>query len=243
LPGGRSILCRESAGRLVVMKPLPRDCLQKGNLHAHVRDRLGRIRELADLGVASLHGVEEDAALGPYLIWQWLEGENLSVAAAAQASPMAGEFSLGVARDLVTAVEKLHVLGLVHGALHFRNVIVSTEGGEQRLTLTHVSPLVIDDPGRDVSDLLRILRELNARPGAKPNPVLARILVDSDASTELADLRERLILAKTPEYVPATEARPEASASRSVWLAVMLLALAAAGSALLAWYLTWGGAA
>jgi hypothetical protein len=46
-----------AGGRSVVLKALDQDCLWKGQLHPNVKDRLGRVRELAHSGVANLYGV------------------------------------------------------------------------------------------------------------------------------------------------------------------------------------------
>lgn len=232
LPGGRSVLARESSGRLVVLKPLPRDCLRQGELLPLVRDRLLRIRELADVQVANFHGAEEDARCGPVQIWEWVEGADLS------ASPSSD--LLDTARLLVGAVEKIHQLGIVHGALHLRNVIVATGiTGRRGLTLTHLSPLVVDEPRKDSADLIRMLRELNARPlpghaTAGQDAKLSRVLAESGLTPELGDLREALLLAKGSPFVqgrdPQGKPRP-----RSVWLAISLLCMGAAASCLFAW--------
>jgi hypothetical protein len=59
----------------------------------------------------------------------------------------------------------VHAHGIVHGAIHERNVIIDPQG---RLRLTHVSPLLYSDPTVDdkaVAELCgRILPELNSGP-------------------------------------------------------------------------------
>lgn len=258
LPGERSVLCQGFSGEgLVVLKPLPRDCLVRPGasnplavsrdrvLHAHVRERLLRVRELADVNVANLCGVEEDEALGPMLIWQWVEGTDLSAAKMGEGGVMR------LARDLVGAVEKLHLLGIVHGRLHLRNVIVRAEEGQgsgQELVLTHVSALVVDDPNRDVADLLRMLRELNARPQllagkgsgrGGENATLSRLLAELGTTPRLEVLRESVLLAGGTRYVSATlPSVPRASRSR-VW-AVVLIVVGLVGAMVLMG-LTWGG--
>jgi hypothetical protein len=223
LPGNRSQLARDDSGRLVVLKSLPRDCLYRGQLHAHVHDRLSRVREVPDFDVANLHGVELVEGGGARLIWDYIPGRDLPAAADLDV--------LSTARSLVLAVERLHLLGLVHGALHMRNVIVTPEG---RLVLTHVSPLVIDDPRRDAADLAQLLRNLNSRPGIAPTPELARILSDLGPVPELPELRGRLLLAETAIVSP-----PAAGASspgpRSGWVATSLAASAVGVAALLMW--------
>src|SRR6266571_2713082 len=71
--GEGSFLACESNGRRVVLKMLEGDCLLKGQLHPMIKDRLGRVRELAHLGVANLHGVERDGERA-FLVWEYVEG-------------------------------------------------------------------------------------------------------------------------------------------------------------------------
>lgn len=250
LPGGRSTLVREGE-RLMVAKGLPADCLTRGGeLHGHVKDRLARVREVADMGVASLRTVEMEEGSGKaYLLWDWVEGEDLSAAFATGRMEL-----LQVARALVSAVERLHLLGIVHGALHLRNVIVPPEvkegggggggsggGGGPEVVLTHVSPLVIDDVNRDAADVVKILRELNAR-AMKLGPdhqaesaALARILAEGGGKVpELPELRERLLLAHGARFIPGNAVaipRP-----RSFWAAVALAAFGAGVAALVGWW-------
>lgn len=231
LPGGRSLLAQDGLGKLVVVKPLPRDCVvggPAGELHGHVRDRLLRVRELADVRVAALYGVEVDELLGPVLVWAWVEGEDLPTAISKRKLSV-----LDVARAVVGGVEKLHLLGIVHGALHLRNVIVTP--GEQ-FVLTHISPLVIDDPRRDAADVIKLLRELNARPGAKGSAaqgegaVLARIIAECQGTPELSTLREKLLQAQGTRFVGGQTTVYPGRLTRSFWAAVGLI-IAAVGVA------------
>src|SRR6266576_985675 len=71
-------------GRRVVLKTLDEDCLWKGQLHPNIKDRLGRVRELAHSGVANLYGVERDGGL-TYLVWEYVPGSTLAERAESQA--------------------------------------------------------------------------------------------------------------------------------------------------------------
>jgi hypothetical protein len=218
LPGGRSLLLQDGP-RLLVAKPLPRDCLARTSpapmLHPHVHDRLRRVRELPLMHVASLVGVEEDSTGSVHLLWQHLPGHDLGTA-----YPSLQLSTTELARDIVLAVEKLHLVGVVHGALHPRNIIVSATG---QLLLTHVSPLVVDDPRRDVSAVLRILRDLNtSSAGGGQSPVLSQILAASTDLPDLAPLRRQLLLAHTARYIAA--APPVRRIRRRSLAAALLLA-------------------
>src|SRR5918993_2821975 len=73
----RTYLATASDGRRVVLKMLDPACLLDGQLHPSVRERLARVRELAEKNVANLHGVERD---GPYtfLVWDYVPGRSFA---------------------------------------------------------------------------------------------------------------------------------------------------------------------
>jgi hypothetical protein len=271
LPGGRSILAREGgeSHRLVVLKPLPPDCLDgplPPLLHEHVHDRLSRVRELADVRVASLHGVEVDPRLGPLLVWQYIEGEDLPTAIRPEGL-LGRRSSLEIARDVVTAVERLHLLGLVHGALHLRNIIVrpriaslplpsssarpdALPSTSTEIVLTHISPLVIDDPRRDIADLRRMLRELNGaplahspqRPATSDTPrnspghgasaILARVLAEWNDDTDLTSLREKMLMLDGPQFIQGRPPPPRRNRSLIAALLTAFLGLLLTGAVL-----------
>jgi hypothetical protein len=165
----QSWLATATGGRKVVLKALDEDCMWKGQLHPSVKDRLGRVRELAHAGVANLYGVERDDGL-TYLVWDYVDGRTLAEFAA---SEKCGPRELMVvARELVLAVEMLHTRGIVHGAVKGANAIVGTDG---RVVITHVSPLLYTEPGDDVRAVLTVLGELVESRGETGSP-LGRLL-------------------------------------------------------------------
>jgi hypothetical protein len=170
---GQSWLARAEGGavRTLVLKALDEDCLWKGQLHPNVKDRLGRVRELAHAGVANLYGVERDAGL-TYLVWEFVVGDTL--ADSAKSATCTQRDFLMLARDLVLAVEMLHARGIVHGTLKPTNVIV-TEG--RRVVITHVSPLLYSEPGDDVQGVIALLAELAEARGEADSP-LGRLLTE-----------------------------------------------------------------
>ncbi len=154
LSAGRCWLAAGSHGRRVVLKAMESDCLLKGTLHPMIRDRLSRVRELAHLGVANLLGVERDEEL-VYCVWEYVDGATLDeYIGAAGRGP---EELARIGHELVVSVETLHSLGIVHGSIHGRNVIVSEDGV---VRLTHVSPLLYNDPEVDVEDVAAVLQEM-----------------------------------------------------------------------------------
>jgi hypothetical protein len=186
LAAGQSWLADAPGGRRVVLKVLDDDCLWKGQLHPNIKDRLGRVRELAHVGVANLYGVERDDGL-TYLVWEYVEGTPLEEYAG---SPSCGQRDLlVVARDLVLGVEMLHARGIVHGAIKGSNAIV-TPGG--RVVIAHVSPLLYSEPGEDVAAVLSLLGDLVERRGEQDSP-LGRLLAQAgDEETTLRRLAARM---------------------------------------------------
>jgi hypothetical protein len=161
----QSWLADAPGGRRVVLKVLDDDCLWKGQLHPNIKDRLGRVRELAHVGVANLYGVERDEGLA-YLVWEYVEGKTLEEYAAL---PTSGQRDLlVVARELVLGVEMLHARGIVHGTIKGSNAIVGPNG---RVVITHVSPLLYSEPGDDVQAVWSLLSELVERRGEQDSPL------------------------------------------------------------------------
>lgn len=153
--GEHSFLCLAPGDRYVVLKPLDNDCLLKGGLHPAIKERLARVRELAHAGVANLYSVDRDEHGGAWLVWQYAPGESLDTFMATRLPPPRDVWV--IARELVLAVEALHARGIVHGAIHERNVIVE---GADRVRLTHVSPLLYVEPADDELAVLDLLERI-----------------------------------------------------------------------------------
>lgn len=151
--------------RHVVLKILDDDCLWQGQLHPNIRDRLARVRELAHAGVANLYGVERDGPL-TYMVWEFAPGQTLAERAA---SPRCGQRDfLLLARELVLGVEMMHARGIVHGTLKASNVIIDADN---RVVITHVSPLLYNEPSDDVQAIVAMLVELLEQRGGLDSPL------------------------------------------------------------------------
>ncbi len=151
----------------VILKRFDNDCLQRGQLHPGIHARLSRVRELAHPGVANLHSVERDI---PYLFAVWDDVPGLPIdryAATQQPGPMA---MARLCRELILVVESLHALGIVHGRIHANNVLVDDRGN---IRLTHISPLLYDDPSIDEQSVIELLTQLTA------NTPLAEIVAEA----------------------------------------------------------------
>lgn len=221
-------------GRGVVLKRMEDDCILKGQLHPAVRDRLGRVREIAHGGVANLFGVERDAGAA-WLVWEYVEGEPFDRDAA---HPDRSLRQLAVAgREVALAVDLLHTQGIVHGALHGGNVIV-TPGGAVRLT--HVSPLLYENPDEDAAAVAAMLESAVALRGGE-NSSLGWLLARArDEQVGLRGLAARLAaLIESRELEdgrgepPEEERRPR----RLALYGAALVALLGAGAGVLAWRL------
>jgi len=130
------------------------DCLLKGQLHPMIKDRLGRVRELAHLGVANLHGAEREGERA-FLVWEYVEGITLEEFLREYEPER--ERLAEIATQVLMHVEGLHALGIVHGGIHSRNVIVRPSGD---VKLTHVSPLLYHEEVVDVEALRAMMGEM-----------------------------------------------------------------------------------
>jgi hypothetical protein len=101
--------------------------------------------------VADLLGVQKGEDGAVWMVWEYVAGVNLGEAVERGEADRA----YALARDVIRAVDVLHMLGLVHGNVHERNVIV----GDGGTWLTDASPLLYTDPEDDV----RAVRELLVR--------------------------------------------------------------------------------
>jgi serine/threonine protein kinase len=159
-PSPGSYVALGDAGREIFLKPLDPDCLLHGQLHPSIKERLARVRELALKSAANLHGVERDGSReengAVFLVWEFVPGEPLETRAQLLAAPQL----LPLLRQIVLSVEALHQVGIVHGALHARNIIIDLAG---RPRLTHISPLLFHDPAADEAALSQILKTLIAQ--------------------------------------------------------------------------------
>lgn len=145
----------------VVLKLLDADCLHRGKLHHNIHLRLSRVRELAHPGVANLHSVEKD---GQYVFAVWDEVEGLPIDRYVQTRKPAAPAVARLGRELILVVESLHNLGLVHGRIVPGNVLVDGRGN---VRLTHLSPLLYDDPAVDNAATIDLLRDLSHAEGGE----------------------------------------------------------------------------
>jgi len=216
--GAHSYLARDAGGRHVVLKAIGEDCLLRGQLHPMIKDRLARVRELAHVGVANLLSAELLDG-GAYLVWEYVEG--ITLRDYLQEYPQRSGSLRALGRELALHVETLHAMGIVHGSLHERNVIVTPAGN---LRLTHVSPLLHQDGQVDLDALGVVLGRMQ----------LGWAMADGGGGRALRDIIARL--SRAGERNEAGGARPRSDEERGIRRLAVLgaLAVAALGAAM-AW--------
>ena len=173
---GSTYLAIGPGGRGVVLKKMEDDCLLRGALHPSIRERLGRVRELAHGGVANLYGVGREgdgAGSTAWSIWEYVDGQSFADYAAAPNRTLRDVAMAG--RELALALDLLHMQGIVHGAINGGNVIVTPAAN---VRLTHVSPLLYSDPAADVEAVAHVLESAVAGRGEAHSP-LGRLLAQA----------------------------------------------------------------
>ena len=172
LTAGRTFLCTDVSSNIVVLKRLDDDCLYRRQLHPSIKERLAKVRELPHARLATLRGVERWKEM-PCEVWTWLDGEAWDDATA---KPLEN-FGM-LASSLVETVDALHELGIVHGNLHGRNVIVRPD---RQVWLSDVSPYLYTDPAVDIAAIIRMLDEVVARLPTVVADRLSRMLDETQA--------------------------------------------------------------
>jgi hypothetical protein len=239
LGGDRTLLAVGPGGRRAVLKQIDDDCLLGGDLHPSIRLRLARVRELPSLAVASLLGVWRDGPAA-WMAWEFLPGRPL---AELSTDPLArsGVDWPHVLREVALALEAMHALGLVHGAVHAGNVIV--DGRSVRLT--HASPLLFDDPKLDEGAAIDLVRQLASALQAPPLEELATRAARSRQPLRVIATHD---VAVPPKPDPAAismnvsvdvrVARRPNPRRRALWTALAVAALGLAGAGVAAYLLS-----
>jgi tRNA A-37 threonylcarbamoyl transferase component Bud32 len=169
----RTFLCTDASANIVVLVRLEEDCLHRGMLHPAIRDRLARVRELPHPRVATLRGVERWNGIA-CLVWIYLDGENWDETLRANPARFPS-----LAAGLAAAVGALHDIGIVHGNLHGRNIIVRPD---RQPWLTQLSPYLYTDPAVDVAAVVEMLRNAGEHLPEKMEARLAHVLDEFDSS-------------------------------------------------------------
>ena len=222
-------------GRGVTLRRLEDDCILKGQLHPAVKERLERVREIAHGGVANLFGVERDGGAA-WLVWEYLPGDPFDAYAANPERSLRDLAAAG--REVALAVDLLHMQGIVHGAVHAGNVIVSPAGP---VRLTHVSPLLYDDPQHDADAVLAMLESALSLRGGENSSLgwlLARAREERPGLRALAAQLAALVESRELDDAGGgeTEAEDQRPRRRALYTAAVVAALGVSAG-MLAWRL------
>lgn len=237
LTENHSYLAVGPGGRGVVLKKLDSECLLPSGLHPSVRDRLSRVRELAHAGVANLFGVERDGD-DAYLMWEYVDGVRFDFYAGANHSP---KEVASLARELVLAVELLHMQGIVHGALIGSNVII-TFGSSVRLT--HISPLIYSDPQVDIECIWNLLEDAAEQLGDRGTGLMTVAVEGRQSKLSLRQLATRLgplIDARDAKKAVEVQAVPKSHPRRRALFGAAFMAVVGMALAWGAWRAIEGG--
>jgi tRNA A-37 threonylcarbamoyl transferase component Bud32 len=184
--------------RRILLKGLDPDCLLKEGtvLHPNIRERLSRVRELALTGVANFLGVCRDTENGydgyaAWLMWEYVDGQTFDEYAAA---PSRSDRDLvNAARELILTIDSLHLQGIVHGSIKGSNVLIDPSGA---IRLTHVSPLLYNDPAEDAQSTVEMLWSVVQTRGAEEKAFGAAVKEAVQASPSGAESAVRQLGAR-----------------------------------------------
>jgi len=99
--------------------------------------------------IATIHGLEE-AEIGPFLVLELVEGEDL--AARLKRGPIPVEEARELARQIAEALEEAHEKGIVHRDLKPANIMITPDGNIKVLDFGLAKALAKDEsPTADLS--------------------------------------------------------------------------------------------
>jgi hypothetical protein len=202
LSPGLTFLAIGPGRRQVVLKRLDQDCLLGKSLHPSIAERLNRVRELAHVAVANLHGVVREGSEA-FLVWEYVPGQTFD-----EYLSTAGRSSrelLVLAREIILHVESMHMQGIVHGSIVGSNIIV---GSDSSVRLTHVSPLLYTEMPVDIESVVGLLRHAVQNRGEEGSPLGLLLNEATEGSMNLRTLGTRVAVLLESGAKPAAEPEP-----------------------------------
>jgi serine/threonine protein kinase len=129
---GRVLLARDPMlGRPVALKILRDDLGLPPDLRTHLVDRLRQEARAAAAishpGIVTLHDMGEDAGVGLFLVFEWIDGPTLRERIG-RGGPLAVDEVADLARVLGSALSHAHRAGVVHRDVKPENVMLSPTG-------------------------------------------------------------------------------------------------------------------
>src|SRR5256886_5815624 len=132
----------ESTGHRVAIRFLPRDFAATPQASQAVL-RMGRSIMAASTSHPAMTRVLEFGELEagrPFTVTEFVEGRRLSDMMSDRAAPLEIQAGLRIALELGGAVETLHNMGFIHGAISPRNVVVLEDGRVKLLDVELAGP-------------------------------------------------------------------------------------------------------
>ena len=112
-------------GREVAIKVLPAEVTESSERLARFWREAQVLASLNHPHIATIHGLEE-AEVGPFLVLELVEGEDL--AARLKRGPIPVEEARELARQIAEALEEAHEKGIVHRDLKPANIMITLDG-------------------------------------------------------------------------------------------------------------------
>ncbi|HEY1683907.1 MAG TPA: hypothetical protein VGG19_04015 [Tepidisphaeraceae bacterium] len=196
-----------------LLSPVPTECFENGLLRDGIPERLERLQQAPHPRLANLLGLRKINDQF-YLAWQPIPGKSL-------ADPLPEDDLYRALRQMIDALEGLHQLGLVHGNLQPKNIIIIPDG----VFLTDASPLLWTDEQKDIDAAVQITRDLLRPAGAE---------LPEQHTRSLRSLAAFLDGGYLPDL--SGPASPSRLQIRTLSLAIALLIAALAIAGIVAWY-------
>jgi serine/threonine-protein kinase len=121
---GKVYLCRDEAlDRAVAIKVLLPDMLEQADMRARFLREARALARVSSPHVVLVHAVGEDAAVGPYVVMEYLEGEDLQ-ARLLRAGALHWREAVPLCRDAIAGLKAAQQAGIVHRDVKPANLFV-----------------------------------------------------------------------------------------------------------------------
>lgn len=129
---GRVYLCRDEAlDRFVAIKVLQPELLEQGEMRARFLREARALARVSSPHVVAVHAVGEDPVVGPFVVMEYLEGEDL-LARLSRDGRLPWRDAVRITRDAVQGLVAAEHAGIVHRDIKPANLFVV--GGKAKLT-------------------------------------------------------------------------------------------------------------
>ena len=144
-------------GRDVAIKVLPTEVAESSERLARFRREAQVLAALNHPHIAAIHGLEE-AELGPFLVLELVEGEDLAARLTRGALPV--EEAREMAHQIAEALEEAHEKGIIHRDLKPANIMITPDGSIKVLDFGLAKAFVGNEsPATDLSQSPTMTRQ------------------------------------------------------------------------------------